>query len=48
VAYLPLIASTLQPAFGIGFTAITPSGICTRIFVVAEPAQPCGTVNTAL
>ena len=33
---------------GIGFTAITPSGICTRILVVADPAQPCGTANTAL
>ena len=47
-AYLPLIASTFQPAFGIGLAAITPSGICTRILVVADPAQPCGTANTAL
>src|SRR5689334_6905197 len=27
---------------------ITPSGTCTRILTVADPAQPCGTANTAL
>ena len=45
---LALTVSTFQPGFGIGFTAITPSGICTRILMVGEPAQPCGTTNTAL
>ena len=32
----------------IGFTAITPSGIWTRILTVGEPLQPCGTAKTAL
>ena len=39
---------TATAAFGIGFTAITPSGICTRSLTVGEPAQPWGTANTAL
>ena len=38
----------IEPNFGIGFAAITPSGIWTRILTVAKPAQPCGTANTAL
>jgi hypothetical protein len=37
----------VQPGFGIGFTAIIPSGIVTVTFVVAEGPQPCGTASTA-
>src|SRR6185312_11885929 len=48
VAYLPLTISSVQPGFGIGLMPITPSGICTRSLIVADPAQPCGTANTAL
>ena len=29
-----------QPGFGIGFTAMTPSGIWTRMDLVGEPSQP--------
>src|SRR3954469_8873338 len=46
-AYLPFTVSTFQPSTGFTAVAITPSGICTRNFVVGEPAQPCGTTNTA-
>src|SRR5262245_42864578 len=47
-AYLPVTTSSFQPAFGIGLTATMPSGMRTRIVVVAEPLQPCKTCRTAL
>ena len=40
--------SIIQPALGIGLTAITPSGIRTRTPSVALPSQPCGILRTAL
>jgi hypothetical protein len=33
---------------GIGFTPMTPSGILTRIAVVAVPSQPCGHAHDGL
>ena len=39
---------TVQPGFGIGLLPTTPSGIWMRSAVVGEPAQPCGTISTAL
>ena len=48
LAYSPLTMSSFQPGFGIGLTAMTPAGMRTRIAVVAEPSQPCGTRSTAL
>jgi len=38
---------SVQPGLGMGFTPMTPSGIFTRIAVVAVPSQPCGTPTVA-
>jgi hypothetical protein len=45
---LPVTVVIVQPGFGIGFARTTPSGMRTRIAVVAVPSQPCGTRSTAL
>jgi len=47
LAHLPFTTSSVQPGFGIGFTAMTPSGTCRRSITVGDPAQPCGTLKTA-
>jgi hypothetical protein len=46
--YLSLTVLSCQPGFGIGLTAMKPAGTRTRIAVVGEPEQPCGTRKTAL
>lgn len=42
------VFSIVQPALGIGLTAITPSGIRIRTPSVALPSQPCGILRIAL
>src|SRR5215475_9342242 len=37
-----------HPGLGCGLTPITPSGMRTRTFSVAEPSQPCGTLMKVL
>ena len=43
-----MTVSIFQPGFGIGLTAIIPSGTRMRNAIVAEPSQPWGTRSTAL
>ena len=38
----------VKAGFGIGFTAMTPSGMSMRTSTVGEPSHPCATLNTAL